>query len=243
MSAAGGEAAWTRAVLLGLVFEGGGSFLPPEASAQNTKATFRSGFFVTRFVAGVTFPPAFRNTTGTESFAMSTTTGSTDWNQYRVYVCAKTATPTNTAPSYVSSGCTNVANRNAGRKSSFSRIFTMTATMVTNGGVVIALQDGPAGNVVFGQWVPTAAPAIVLSRSTALPLNEGDEATYSVSLRVRPTGNVKVRVASNNTIITVNKSGGTAGRARTWISQRGTSSLRRRSRWQRRRTPTRPERM
>ena len=137
-------------------------------------------------------------------------TQSYGWGSYTVRVCAKTSTPTSTAISYVSSGCTTVSSPGSGGSVSFNSTFSMTSTMISNGGVVVVMTTSGDG-VVFGQWVPTAAPAIVLSRSTALPVTEGSSATYTVKLSVRPTGSVKVRVASNNSEVKVKTGTGTAG--------------------------------
>ena len=63
----------------------------------------------------------------------------------------------------------------------------MTSAMVSNGGVVVVMTTS-GGGVVFGQWVPTAAPAIVLSRSAALPVAEGSSAAYTVKLSVASHG-------------------------------------------------------
>ena len=50
-----------------------------------------------------------------------------------------------------------------------------------------------------------------MSPAGALSLTEGGSGMYNVKLAARPSGGVKVRVASNNTDVTVNKAGGTAG--------------------------------
>ena len=197
----------TRAFLFLLVLVAGVSFLSPEAFAQN-RNTWKSTFFIQHVIRGVTFPSAFRNTTGTESFRM-TATQSLSWITYTVRVCAKTSTPTSTATSYVSSDCTIVPSPNTA-SISFNSTFSMTSAMVSNGGVVVVMTTS-GGGVVFGQWVPTAAPAIVLSRSAALPVAEGSSATYTVKIRVRPTGSVKVRVASDNPEVKVKTGTGTAG--------------------------------
>ena len=197
----------TRAFLFLLVLVAGVSFLSPEAFAQN-RNTWKSTPFIRQVIRGVTFPSAFRNTTGTESFRM-TANYSLSWITYTVRVCAKTSTPTSTATSYVSSDCTIVSSPNTA-SFSFNSTFSMTSAMVSNGGAVVVMTTS-GGGVVFGQWVPTAAPAIVLNRSAALPVAEGASATYNVKIRVRPTGSVKVRVASDNPEVKVKTGTGTAG--------------------------------
>ena len=58
--------------------------------------------------------------------------------------------------------------------------------------------------------------AVLLSRSAALALREGETETYAVRLGVPPAvGNVEVRVSSDDAAVTVNKAGGTAGAAQT----------------------------
>lgn len=69
--------------------------------------------------------------------------------------------------------------------------------MVTNGGAVIIMTT-PGDGVVFGQWVPMAAPAIVLSESTFSVAEDGLSATYTVKLKVRAT-----RLVSGNQVTAV----------------------------------------
>ncbi len=58
--------------------------------------------------------------------------------------------------------------------------------------------------------------AVLLSRSAALALREGETATYTVRLGAPPAaGNVEVRVSSDDAAVTVNKAGGTAAAAQT----------------------------
>ena len=89
--------------------------------------------------------------------------------------------------------------------------FTLTQAMVDNGGFVMAWRWNIFNpqRVIYGRWFPVTA--IVLSRSTALPVAEGSSATYTVKLSTPPTGSVKVRVSRGNGAITVNKAGGMAG--------------------------------
>ena len=97
-------------------------------------------------------------------------------------------------------------------RGSLTRSVSVTQAMINNGGVVIVVTAAVgAGLVQLGQWIPLVAPGITVSPSTALSLTEGESGTYNVKLAVKPSGNVKVRVASNNTDVTVNKASGTAG--------------------------------
>lgn len=82
--------------------------------------------------------------------------------------------------------------------------------MIDNGGFVLVSRKGwsPCDELFHAQWVPLVAPPwIVLSRATALPVEEGSTAPYTVKLRVEPTGDVMVRVTSDNTTVEVRKTG------------------------------------
>ncbi len=103
------------------------------------------------------------------------------------------------------SGCANLGTCGG------NKTVTVTQTMINNGGFVMVAREASFGQQVRrGEWITLEAPAIVLSRSTALPVTEGSSATYTVKLSVAPTGNVKVRVASNNSEVKVKTGSGTA---------------------------------
>ncbi len=68
------------------------------------------------------------------------------------------------------------------------------------------LEDA-AGNEVesFIDVAVNNTPGVILSQ-TALSVNEGGTATYSVKLAVQPSGTVTVRIGGTTTVVTVNKS-------------------------------------
>ncbi len=194
-----------RVFLLLLAFAAGASFFLTEASAQNSKATFiKPG---TGGNNNTTSPASLFNTLTTQSFTITNSQATYDWNVSRILACAKTSTPTSTAASYVSSGCTEIANRPSATGAITVNV-TVTQAMVDNGGVVIVVQD-PGGffgdDVIYGKWVPLVTPpGIVTSPSTTTTSRvrtseDGSTATVDVKLATQPTGNVVLAVASSNT--------------------------------------------
>ena len=130
--------------------------------------------------------------------------------------------------------------------------------MIANGGFVVAfVRHGNIQRFIdVTDWVHLVTPDIVLS-ATSLTVTEGTSptATYTVTLNVQPTGNVKVRVARGAAYYVVNKAGGTqavsqdltfttstwnTGQARSSPSMTPTRSLGPRTSRIRRWTPTPP---
>ncbi len=109
---------------------------------------------------------------------------------FRVHACAKTATPTNNGGGYVS-GCADLGTGGG------DKTVTVTQTMINNGGFVMVVREDHAfsNRVRRAQWIPLVSPDIVLSESSITVAEGSPDVTYNVRLNVRPTGNVKVRVA------------------------------------------------
>ncbi len=190
----------TRAFLFLLVLAAGVSFLSPEASAQTpNRATFTWSAIGERIRFS---PTVLRNAVGSYTINVS---GINALDNVRV--CTKTATPTTNAAAYWKTNCTYLAASNG------NKTVSVTQAMVNNGGfVMVAHVNTPSSEAVRrAEWIALVSPAIVLSRSAALPVAEGSSATYTVKLSVAPTGSVKVRVASSNPDVKVKTGSGTAG--------------------------------
>ena len=194
-----------RAFLLFLVLAAGAWSFPPEASAQN-----RNFFTVSQTYAGVS-PSALRNV-ATQQSAGFTLRFNQNWRGFDVYACAWTSVPSQTPISGIT-GCTALAERPSGVQGNRSFNVTPTSAMITNGGfVLIMVRYNQHTTLRAAGWIPLVAPAITVSPSTALSLTEGGSTgTYNVKLAAPPTGNVKVRVASNSAAVTVKVGSGTAG--------------------------------
>ena len=81
------------------------------------------------------------------------------------------------------SGCANLGTCGG------NKTVTVTQTMINNGGFVMVAREASFGQQVRrGEWITLEAPAIVLSRSAALPVAEGSSATYTVKIRVASHG-------------------------------------------------------
>ena len=140
-----------------------------------------------------------------------------NWNTNRIVACSWTSVqPANTfygppAPA----GCRRINNRPEVTGVTLDSNITPTATEISNGGVVVLISsvalDKNNAHFFYSEWVPLVAPGITVSPAGALSLTEGGSGTYNVKLAARPSDGVKVRVASNNTDVTVNKAAGTAG--------------------------------
>ncbi len=144
---------------------------------------------------------------GSKSITLGATHNFT-WQVYEIYACAKTETPTSNAVSYVSSGCTSLGSPTTVTNANVS--FTVTQTMIDNGGVVIVAIRKTVNELRFGQWVPLTPP-ITVSQSGTLSLVEGGSGTYTVRLNVQPTAAVTIRVASNNAGVAVKAGSNPAG--------------------------------
>ena len=139
-----------------------------------------------------------------------------NWNTNRIVACSWTSVqPANTfygppAPA----GCRRINNRPGVTGVTLDSNITPTATEISNGGVVVLISsvalDKNNAHFFYSEWVPLVAPGITVSPAGALSLTEGGSGTYNVKLAARPSDGVKVRVASNNTDVTVNKAAGTA---------------------------------
>ena len=175
-------------------------------SDGHNQNTYRSGA-IGNNIQGVS--GSVLGTVGSKSITVRAASSSFIWSSMRIYACAKTATPTNDAFSYVT-GCARLGN-SGDIQSNVTTSVPVTQAMIHNGGfVVVATYFG--NYVTHAQWVPIVAPPwIVLSRATALPVDEGSAASYTVQLRVEPTGDVTLQVTSDNTaVVEVSKDGGSA---------------------------------
>ena len=135
-----------------------------------------------------------------------------NWNLSRIVACSWTSVqPANTFyfPSNLPSGCRIINNLPGVTAVTLDSNITPTATEISNGGVVVLISV--ITQFFYSEWVPLVAPGITVSPAGALSLIEGGSGTYNVKLAARPSDGVKVRVASNNTGVTVNKAAGTAG--------------------------------
>ena len=135
-----------------------------------------------------------------------------NWNLSRIVACSWTSVqPANTFyfPSSLPSGCRIINNLPGVTAVTLDSNITPTATEISNGGVVVLTSI--ITQFLYSEWVPLVAPGITVSPAGALSLIEGGSGTYNVKLAAGPSDGVKVRVASNNTDVTVNKAAGTAG--------------------------------
>ena len=113
----------------------------------------------------------------------------------------------------VGTTCTRIAHRAAVHQASRSFAVTPTQAMINNGGFVLLMtRHNTTVSATAAGWIPLVAPAITVTPTTALSLTEGGSTgTYNVKLAAPPTGNVKVRVASNSAAVTVKVGSGAAG--------------------------------
>ena len=201
-----------RVFLLVLVLAAGVSHFPPEASAQLTGSATWSGSVVSYDVT--TSSPltayAFVQTVTAEA-----PSGFRDWSARQIVACNWTSVqPSAAVFTATPTGCRVLRDMPMVTAATLDSNITPTATEISNGGVVVLIAQVRPTNKVFlySEWVPLVAPGITVSPAGALSITEaGSGGTYNVKLAAKPSGGVKVRVASNNTDVTVNKSGGTAG--------------------------------
>ena len=135
-----------------------------------------------------------------------------NWNLSRIVACSwRSVQPANSLylPSRLPSGCRIINNLPGVTGVTLDSNITPTATEISNGGVVVLTSIRT--QFLYSEWVPLVAPGITVSPAGALSLTEGESGTYNVKLAAGPSDGVKVRVASNNTDVTVNKAAGTAG--------------------------------
>ena len=196
----------TQAFLFLLVLAASVSFLPPEASAQNNRATYKNS--VGTGITGIS--GALVNTKGATNVVVSATTSSFDWtNDLRFFACTKTSTPTSSSTSYLS-GCADLwSPRSLGMRASQTVKVAVTQAMIDNGGFVFVMRSG-GNSVVFGQWVRIVEAlgitgTTITNGSHALEVTEGSTVTYSVALGNAPESSVTVTpvvlpVASDVTI-------------------------------------------
>ena len=179
---------------------------------------------------GLTGPAVWKNT----NFAFDVTTSSLtaaafrqtvtveapsarNWNLSRIVACSWTSVqPANVLyGNPPPAGCRRINNRPEVTTVTLDSNITPTATEISNGGVVVLISqvqdDRNNAHFFYSEWVPLVAPGITVSPAGALSLTEGGSGTYNVKLAAGPSDGVKVRVASNNTDVTVNKAAGTAG--------------------------------
>ena len=193
-----------RVFLLVLVLVAGVSSFSPEASAQlQGVTTWTSSAF--------TFDVVTASLTSTTSSVQTVTVqapNSRNWYQTRIVACSRTSVqPTPARFSTTPTGCRIINDRPSVTAVTLNSNITLTATEISNGGVVvlIAAWQGLTSIFFYSKWVPILTPAIDVDPSTALNLTEeGATGTYNVKLRTQPSGNVKVRVVSGNTAVTVN---------------------------------------
>ena len=193
-----------RVFLLVLVLVAGVSSFPPEASAQLTGPTSWTS-------SAFTFDVVTASLTSTTSSVQTVTVqapNSRNWYQTRIVACSRTSVqPTPARFSTTPTGCRIINDRPSVTAVTLNSNITLTATEISNGGVVvlIAAWQGSTSVFFYSKWVPILTPAIDVDPSTALNLTEeGATGTYNVKLRTQPSGSVKVRVVSGNTAVTVN---------------------------------------
>ena len=199
----------TRVFLLVLVLVAGVSSFPPEASAQLMGATF---WKQNNLLASDVVTASLTNTSASQTVTVETA-NSPPWTHIRIVACNWTSVEpstkifTNAAFNSQPTGCRIINTGSTTVATTLDSTFTVTATEISNGGVVVlmAAVGVTYTRFFYSEWVPILVPAIEVDPSTALNLTEqGTAGTYNVKLRTEPSGGVKVRVVSGNTAVTVN---------------------------------------
>ena len=187
-----------------------GSFVfSPEASAQLMDATFwkQNNLLDSKVVTA-----SLTNTSASQTVTVRTA-NSPPWTHIRIVACSRTRVEpstkifTNAAFNSQPTGCRIINTGSTTMATTLDSTFTVTATEISNGGVVVlmAAVGVTYTRFFYSEWVPILVPAIEVDPSTALNLTEqGTAGTYNVKLRTEPSGGVKVRVVSGNTAVTVN---------------------------------------
>ena len=198
-----------RVFLLVLVLVAGVSSFSPEASAQLMGATF---WKQNNLLASDVVTASLTNTSASQTVTVETA-NSPPWTHIRIVACNRTSVEpstkifTNAAFNSQPTGCRIINTGSTTVATTLDSTFTVTATEISNGGVVVlmAAVGVTYTRFFYSEWVPILVPAIEVDPSTALNLTEeGATGTYNVKLRTQPSGGVKVRVVSGNTAVTVN---------------------------------------
>ena len=180
---------WTRAVLLLLFAAAGGQSFPQEASAQNrVKFTVSFGSSI-HGISG-----SIAATAHTRSITINAVHNFQWADNLTIFACAKSETPTTQSSTYLSSGCAQLSGGSNSDRTSTTRNLTVTQTMITNGGFVLAVRS--PSRILYAEWIPlvTATATLVLS-SNSISEN-GGVATVTATLSSAATSTVTVTVAA-----------------------------------------------
>ena len=180
---------WTRAVLLLLFAAAGGQSFPQEASAQNrVKFTVSFGSSI-HGISG-----SIAATAHTRSITINAVYNFQWADNLTIFACAKSETPTTQSSTYLSSGCAQLSGGSNSDRTSTTRNLTVTQTMITNGGFVLAVRS--PSRILYAEWIPlvTATATLVLS-SNSISEN-GGVATVTATLSSAATSTVTVTVAA-----------------------------------------------